>query len=152
MSFSGGAETRYKKYPCKVRARQYHMKPFVRTSFLSTRPSCLPSPGRPSFDTDDRKPNLWLGRTGSSVKRKRPLFSKNALKIFPIHDYKSSRTYLILRIYIQSSCGRLLSEVFQRKANYFILTTTSEKTIQLTTALLHHFCDFLKTFESDGLR
>ena len=25
--------------------------------------------------------------------------------------------------------------------------TTSEKTIQLTTALLHHFCDFFKTFE-----
>ena len=31
------------------------------------------------------------------------------------------------------SCGKLLSEVFKRKADYFILTTTSEKTI----ALLH---------------
>ena len=31
------------------------------------------------------------------------------------------------------SCGRLLSEVFERKADYFMLTTTSEKTI----ALLH---------------
>ena len=41
------------------------------------------------------------------------------------------------------SCRRLLSDVFQRKADYFILTTTSVKTIQLTTALLHHFCDFL---------
>ena len=38
--------------------------------------------------------------------------------------------------------------VFQRKADYFILTTTSKKTIQLTTALLHHLCDFFKTFES----
>ena len=45
------------------------------------------------------------------------------------------------------SCGRLLSEVFQRKVDYFILTTTSEKTIQLTAALFHHLCDFFKTFE-----
>ena len=44
-------------------------------------------------------------------------------------------------------CGRLLSEVFQRKADYFIVTT-SEKNIQLTAALLHRFCDFFKTFES----
>ena len=29
------------------------------------------------------------------------------------------------------SCGRLLSEVFERKADYFLLTTTSEKTIAL---------------------
>ena len=55
--FSGGAQTRYKKYPCKGSCKRY-MKPFVRTSFLSTRPSCLPSPGRPLFDTDDRKPIL----------------------------------------------------------------------------------------------
>ena len=32
------------------------------------------------------------------------------------------------------SYGRLLSEVFERKADYFILTTTSEKK---TIALLH---------------
>ena len=43
---------------------------------------------------------------------------------------------------------RLFSEVFRRKADYFILATTSEKTIQLTTASLHHFCYFFKTFES----
>ena len=46
---------------------QGFVKPFERTLFLGTRPSCLPSPGRPLFDTDDRKPNLWLGRTGSPV-------------------------------------------------------------------------------------
>ena len=51
----------------RLRARETHMKPFVRTSFLGTRPSCLPFPGRPLFDTDDRKPILWLGRTGSPV-------------------------------------------------------------------------------------
>ena len=51
----------------RLRARETHMKPFVRTSFLGTRPSCLPSPGGPLFDTDDRKPILWLGRTGSPV-------------------------------------------------------------------------------------
>ena len=39
----------------RVRARENHVKPLVRTSFLYTRPSCLPSPGRPFFCTDDRK-------------------------------------------------------------------------------------------------
>ena len=34
------------------------MKPLVRTSFLGTRPSGLPSPGWPFFCGDDRKPNL----------------------------------------------------------------------------------------------
>ena len=43
---------------------------------------------------------------------------------------------------------RLLPEVFERKADYFILTTTSEKNIHLTRALLYHFCDFFKTFDS----
>ena len=44
---------RYKKYSCNwVRARENPMKPFVRTSFLGTRPSCLPSPGRPFFYTE----------------------------------------------------------------------------------------------------
>ena len=39
--------------------------------------------------------------------------------------------------------------VFQRKADYILyLQRTSKKTIQLTTALLHRFCDFFKTFES----
>ena len=50
-----------------IRARENPMKPFVRTSFLGTRPSCLPSPGRRFFCTDDRKPNFWLGRRGSPV-------------------------------------------------------------------------------------
>ena len=30
-------------------------------------PRVFPSPGRPLFDTDDRKPILWLGRTGGPV-------------------------------------------------------------------------------------
>ena len=45
------------------------------------------------------------------------------------------------------SCETLFSVVFQRKADCFILTTTSGKTVQLTTALLHYFCDVFKTFE-----
>ena len=53
----------------RVRARENHMKPFVKTSFLGTRPSCLPSPGMPFFAADDRKPILWLGHTGSPVNR-----------------------------------------------------------------------------------
>ena len=40
----------------RVRARENPAKPFVRTSFLVTGPSCLPSPGGPFFFTDDRKP------------------------------------------------------------------------------------------------
>ena len=51
----------------RVRARENPMKPFVRTSFLGTRRSCLPSPGWRFFDTDDQKPNLWLGLQGSPV-------------------------------------------------------------------------------------
>ena len=47
----------------RLRARETHMKPFVRTSFLGTKPSCLPSPGLPFFDTDDRKPNYdWAAQ------------------------------------------------------------------------------------------
>ena len=66
--FQGEQRRGTKSIRARVRARENHMKPFVRTSFLGTRPSCLPSPGRPLFDTDDRKPTLWLGRTGSPVK------------------------------------------------------------------------------------
>ena len=56
-----------KSVRARVREIENHMKPFVRTLFLGTRPSCLPSPGRSLFNTDDRKLNLWLGRTGSPV-------------------------------------------------------------------------------------
>ena len=61
----GGGRRRGTK---SIRARENPMKPFVRTLFLGIRPSCLPSPGRPFFCADGRKPNLWLGRTGSPVK------------------------------------------------------------------------------------
>ena len=60
-----GAESRYKKYSCKGpcnRARENRMKPSVRTSFLGTSPSCLPSPGGPFFRTDDRKPRFISGQ------------------------------------------------------------------------------------------
>ena len=61
--FRGSGGT--KSIRARFRARENHTKPFQRTLFLGTRPSCLPSPGRPLIDTDDRKPNLW--RTGSPV-------------------------------------------------------------------------------------
>ena len=91
------------------------------------------------------------------------MFTKNALKILRTYTFTSS-LFLIIRIYTEliviivfdraenrpRSCGRLLSEVFQRKADYFIVTT-SEKTIHLTAALLHRFCDFFKTFESSQI-
>ena len=67
VGFSGGAETRYKKYPCKGSCERKSYETIVRTSFLGTRPSCPPSPWWRFFDTDDRKPNLWLGPTGSPV-------------------------------------------------------------------------------------
>ena len=63
----GGRRRGTKSIRARVRARENHMKPFVRTLFLGTRPSCLPSPGRPFFCTDDRKPNLALGLPGSPV-------------------------------------------------------------------------------------
>ena len=54
----GGGGDEVLSIRARVRARENPMKPFVRTSFLGTRPSCLPSPGGPFFFTDDRKPNL----------------------------------------------------------------------------------------------
>ena len=76
------------------------------------------------------------------------MFSKNVLKIFPIHVYKfsffnTSNTYAY-RVWsnyfwqcwkplVWETPGRLLPEVFERKADYFILKTSSKKTI----ALLH---------------
>ena len=65
--FQGERSRGTKSIRARVCARENHMKPFVRTSFLGTRPSCLPSPGGPFFCTDDRKPNLWLGLPGSPV-------------------------------------------------------------------------------------
>ena len=56
--FQGERRRGTKSIRVSLRATETHMKPFVRTSFLGTRPSCLPSPGRPLFDTDDRKPIL----------------------------------------------------------------------------------------------
>ena len=56
--FRGSADKVQTSIRARLLARETHMKPFVRTSFLGTRPSCLPSPGRPLFDTDDRKPIL----------------------------------------------------------------------------------------------
>ena len=53
----GGGKRRRgtKSIRARVRARENPMKPFVRTSFLGTKPSCLPSPGRPFFYPNDRK-------------------------------------------------------------------------------------------------
>ena len=42
----------------RIRARENRMKPLLRTSFLGTRPSCLPSPGRLLFYRDNQKPNI----------------------------------------------------------------------------------------------
>ena len=67
--FLGERRRGTKSVRARVRARENPMKPFVRTSFLGTRPSCFPSPGWPLFDTDDRKPILWLGLPGSPVIR-----------------------------------------------------------------------------------
>ena len=59
--FQGERRRGTKSIRLRLRATETHMKPFVRTSFLGTRPSCLASPGRPFFAADDRKPILWLG-------------------------------------------------------------------------------------------
>ena len=68
--FQGERRQGTKSIRARLRARETHMKPFVRTSFLRTRPSCFTSPGWPLCDTDDRKPILWLGLPSSPVKRK----------------------------------------------------------------------------------
>ena len=94
MGFSGGAETRYKKYPCKGSCERKSYETIVRTSFLGTRPSCPPSPWWRFFDTDDRKPNLWLGRKGSPVitRKIRSTESKCTLKNLKLLKVFSSIT------------------------------------------------------------
>ena len=88
----------------------------------------------------------WLNKTSQNKKR-RPLFSKNVLKIVPIHVYKfsffnTSNTYRVFGNYFRprwkplvdarvGDSRRLLSEVFERKADYFMLTTSSEKNFSL---------------------
>ena len=88
----------------------------------------------------------WLNKTSQNKKR-RPFFSKNVLKIVPIHVYKfsffnTSKTYRVFGNYFRprwkplvdarvGDSRRLLSEVFERKADYFILTTSSEKNFSL---------------------
>ena len=86
-----------------------------------------------------------MNKTSQSKKR-RPLFSKNVLKVVPIHVYKFS--FLIPRVHteflvnyfrprlkplVDARVGdsRRLSEVFERKADYFMLTTSSEKNFSL---------------------
>ena len=79
-------------------------------------------------------------------KKSSPCFSKNVLKIFPIHVYKFSffntsnrYAYRIWSNYfwpcwkplVWETQGRLLSEVFERKADYVILRISSKKTIAL---------------------
>ena len=88
----------------------------------------------------------WLNKASQNKKR-RPLFSKNVLKIVPIHVYKfsflnTSNTYRVFGNYFRprwkplvdarvGDSRRLLSEVFERKADYFMLTTSSEKNFSL---------------------
>ena len=92
------------------------------------------------------RPMTWLNKTSQNKKR-RPLFSKNVLKIVPIHVYKfsffnTSNTYRVFGNYFRprwkplvdarvGDSRRLLSEVFERRADYFILTTSSEKKLSL---------------------
>ena len=56
--FQGERRRGTKSIRASVCASENHMKPFVRTSYLGTRTSCLPSPGRPFFAAEDRKPIL----------------------------------------------------------------------------------------------
>ena len=93
-------------------------------------------------------------------KRKRPLFSKNALKIFPIQVYKFS--FLITsNIYrfnsnwywpcwkpLRARVGDCCLKSIKEKQIILYLQQLPKKTIQLTKALVHHYCEFFKTFES----
>ena len=59
--FQGERRRGTKSIRARVRARENHMKPFVRTSFLSTRPSCLPSPGETTFRHGRPKAHFMTG-------------------------------------------------------------------------------------------
>ena len=90
-----------------------------------------------------RRPVIWVELHFAKLRAETAFVFENVLKIF-LYMFTSS---LFLKPTIQTeflvivfdrpenrSCGRLLFEVFKRKADYFILTTTSEKK---TIALLH---------------
>ena len=88
----------------------------------------------------------WLNKSSQNKKR-RPLFLKNVFKIVPVHVYKFSffntlNTYRVFgnifrprwKPLVDARVGdlrRLLSEVYERKTDYFILTTSSEKNFSL---------------------
>ena len=89
--FQGARRRGTKSIRARVRARENRLKPFVRTLFLGTRPSCLPSPGRPFFCTDDGKPNLWLGLPGSPVINQR---HANIMQMYWLSGLKHWRVVL----------------------------------------------------------
>ena len=94
-------------------------------------------------------------KKGNSLCFQRMLW-KSSLYTFP------SSLFLILRMYTElivtvfnraENCSTLVWDTvfcsLSKKSRLLntILTTTSGKTVQLTTALSHYFCDFFKTFE-----
>ena len=83
-----------------------------------------------------RRPVIWVELHFAKLRAETAFVFENVLKIF-LYMFTSS---LFLKPTIQTeflvivfdrpenrSDGRLLFEVFKRKADYFILTTTSEK-------------------------
>ena len=98
------------------------MKPFVRTSFLRTRPSCFPSPGWPLCDTDDRKPILWLGLPSSPVNSVNWLVCdgpKNGCSLRRITKPRSN-------LEINCSFGQCTCRRLNRRKSYFLKWETAE--------------------------
>ena len=65
--FFRGAETRYKKYPCKGPCKRKSYETICENVVSWYQTLVFSLPWMTAFDTNDRKPNLWLGRTGSPV-------------------------------------------------------------------------------------
>jgi len=84
--WGGGRRRGTKSIRARDRARENPMKPFVRTSFLGTRPSCPPSPGRPFFCTD------FLTEPHRQPRKQLIDLSHNWMKIRTMVDY-TSRVY-----------------------------------------------------------
>ena len=112
----------------RVRARENHMKPFVRTSFLGTRPSCSPFPGRQFFCTDDRTPNLWLGLPGSPV-----IIELNESVVYTMESRRWTKSLILLIAPIPEAIFLVNSSMCRRFPSINIPSDFTEVTFSIGT-------------------
>ena len=71
-------------------------------------PRVLPPPDDGFFDTDDGKPNLWLGRTGSPVKISKciPCWGQHLQFYYSVSDKGQNVRRLVFKPFYIGNCNR----------------------------------------------